>query len=497
MMHGVRSREIIVARRANRTGGLRVAAAAAVLLAGLAGCKSESAPEVRTLTKDSGDNQSGTVGQVLQVQPRVKVTGDGGKAITGATVTFEVTSGGGSVTPASATTNDNGFAAATWTLGQQAGASQELKVTLQGQTGTGSTVTFTASAGAGPVAALAKNAGDAQTGTVGMAVATPPRVKATDAFGNGVAGVTVTFSIASGGGTITTAAPVSNSDGLAAVAAWILGQAAGPNSLQASVGGSGITGNPATFTATANAGPPTNIAAVEGNNQNGIAGRAVTVKPKVQLKDQYGNATASVPVQFAVTAGGGSVTGGSQSTAADGTAAVGGWTLGSTGVNQLAATGTGNGITGNPVVFTANAAALFNATKWVGQWNGSWVNSTFGSTGTSALTIAVDSVAKTVTLTFSSTGNALGHPGGAPQQSKLTTYDDTGIQATASVQVYGDVTFAIDGDGKISMSGKNIGNGIECWEAEGTITQTQVILDFTVYFLDGSEASGRTTLNRQ
>jgi hypothetical protein len=74
----------------------------------------------------------------------------------------------------------------------------------------------------------------------------------------------------------------------------------------------------------------------------------------VVVKDAKGQPVAQVAVTFAVTAGGGSVTGGAVTTGADGVAAAGGWTLGTqTGVNTL--TATVSGLT--PVTFTVTGVA--------------------------------------------------------------------------------------------------------------------------------------------
>lgn len=60
---------------------------------------------------------------------------------------------------------------------------------------------------------------------------------------------------------------------------------------------------------------------------------------------------------FTVGSGGGSITGGEATTDPNGVARVGSWTLGSAGTNTLIATVAGEGITGNPVTFTATATA--------------------------------------------------------------------------------------------------------------------------------------------
>ncbi len=76
----------------------------------------------RTLVLIAGDGQTGVVGNALAVTPTVLVHDAAGNPIAGATVTFAVTSGGGSVNPATTATLANGQATAAWTLGTTAGA---------------------------------------------------------------------------------------------------------------------------------------------------------------------------------------------------------------------------------------------------------------------------------------------------------------------------------------------------------------------------------------
>jgi hypothetical protein len=66
----------------------------------------------------------------------------------------------------------------------------------------------------GPASALVKLSGDVQLGEAGTAAFLPPIAKVTDAFGNAIAGVGVTFSVVSGGGSVS--GPVtSGADGTA------------------------------------------------------------------------------------------------------------------------------------------------------------------------------------------------------------------------------------------------------------------------------------------
>jgi Big-like domain-containing protein len=67
-------------------------------------------------------------------------------------------------------------------------------------------------------------------------------------------------------------------------------------------------------------------------------GTQVTQLPSVLVSDASGNPVAGAPVTFTVTSGGGTVTGGTETTNSSGIATVGSWTLGTgTGANTLAA----------------------------------------------------------------------------------------------------------------------------------------------------------------
>jgi hypothetical protein len=217
-------------------------------------------------------------------------------------------------------------------------------------------VVFTAVADPGRAVSMVANSATSQTGTAGAVVADPPSVVVRDLAGNPVSGVAVTFAVTAGGGTIVGSPAITNAAGVATVTSWTLGGATGTNTVVASA-----TGLPTvSFTATAGAGAPTNVVAIAGNNQAAIQGTAVATQPKVRVTDALGNRVSGVTVTFAVTAGGGSIAGATQVTDAAGEAAVGSWTLGTAAPNTLTATVSGTGITGNPVVFTAQAATAIS-----------------------------------------------------------------------------------------------------------------------------------------
>lgn len=219
--------------------------------AGLAACGS-SEPKVppkdvvpTTITPTSTDTLRGAVATQLAAPVVVTVKNKAGDPIDSAVVTFAVGSGGGTVGSASVRTDVSGQASTTWTLGNTVGV-QSVTATV----GTLPAVTFFAVATAQGASAIAKAAGDAQTAAAGATVPVAPSVKVTDKFGNPVSGVLTTFTVASGGGSVTGASANTDVNGIATVGSWRLGTTAGANTLTATA--SGVT--PITFTATGTAG---------------------------------------------------------------------------------------------------------------------------------------------------------------------------------------------------------------------------------------------------
>jgi hypothetical protein len=78
--------------------------------------------------------------------------------------------------------------------------------------------------------------GNGLIGTAGKAVAVLPSVRVVNSAGLTVQGAPVTFSIVSGGGTITGAEQLTGATGVATVGSWTLGAATGVNTLSARVG---------------------------------------------------------------------------------------------------------------------------------------------------------------------------------------------------------------------------------------------------------------------
>jgi hypothetical protein len=204
-----------------------------------------------SIVLNPGNSQTATVHTALNTPPSVIVKDSAGVPIEGISVTFVVTDGEGTVSPASVTTDNDGVATVTsWTLGTTAGLN-ELSVSAVDPVNGTTSLTITATGTAGPATQTIKVAGDnpQQSATVGTAVAIPPSVKVVDEFGNPVNGVTVIFS-ADGSGSVLLMTQNTGPDGIATVGGWTLGTVTAINHLTASAGAGSLS---VVFTAQATA----------------------------------------------------------------------------------------------------------------------------------------------------------------------------------------------------------------------------------------------------
>jgi plastocyanin len=344
---------------------------------------------------------AGTAGQVIAPAVQVSVQDVSGNLVSSAenTVTLALGVNPSGATLSGTTTANAAGGVATFSdlRMSKPGTNYTLSASASGLTGATSTA-FDVAPAPGVAATIAPVAGDGQTATVGQAVATNPSVKVTDGLGNPVANVGVTFSAAPGA-TVTGAEQTTDAAGVATVGQWTLGTVAGTSTLFAT--SSGLDGSPVTFTAEATAGPATTLVVNFGEDQKASPGSPVAEPPSVIATDSYGNPVAGVSVTFAVTSGGGSVTGPVQTTADNGAAFLEGWTLGpSVGPNTL--TATADGLAGSPITFTATAT-IFAATATVEVRNNYFRSAQNGSGSSGGLfggAPAVDTIAVGGTVTW-------------------------------------------------------------------------------------------------
>src|SRR5512134_3162036 len=134
------------------------------------------------------------------------------------------------------------------------------------------------------------------------------------------------------------------------------GLALGTHVATVAIAAPGATNSPQNVTVTLalGAGPAAEIAISAGGGQTAAVNTATAVTPAVIVRDAFGNPVAGTQVTFAVTAGGGSITGATPTSGPDGIALVGSWTMGTAaGPNVLTATAAG--LAGSPLTFTATA----------------------------------------------------------------------------------------------------------------------------------------------
>lgn len=298
------------------------------------------------LSKVSGDAQTALENSAVANPLRVKVADALGTGITGVTVTFTI-AGGGTLNDSSVATGANGEAQVTWTLGAS-GQAQSVTAAVAGLT----SVVFTATASSSAPAAIVKVSGDAQTGVESAALPNPIKVKVTNGLGAAMSGVSVAFA-AQNGGSVSAAAVNTNAAGEAQVT-WTLGAGTGGQTATATV--TGLT--PVTFTATAQSATLYTIEKFAGDAQTALVSNPTNIRPAVRVTNAAAQPVSGVNVTFAITGGGGSISGSTTiATNASGIAQVENWVVGaSAGANTMTATGTGT-FSGSPTVtFTSTAA---------------------------------------------------------------------------------------------------------------------------------------------
>ena len=142
--------------------------------------------------------------------------------------------------------------------------------------------------------AIAAHAGATQSAYVNSAVGTAPAVRITARDGAGVAGITVTFNVLSGGGIVTDAVRTTDTNGVATAGRWTLGPAAGTQKVVTRTSGLPEI----TFTAEAQPAPGSGVMAraTGSSDQTAEAGTAVPVAPAVRLLRTDGSPHSGVTV---------------------------------------------------------------------------------------------------------------------------------------------------------------------------------------------------------
>ncbi|HEX6041452.1 Ig-like domain-containing protein [Longimicrobium sp.] len=278
----------------------------------------------------SGDGQSGVAGAELPQELAVGAVDAGGNALPGMAVQFVVVSGGGRVTPQTATSDAQGWARVRWTLGTVAADSQVVEARREGLP----PVRLRASVRPDVPATLSVTAGNGASGAVGAALDSLA-VTVKDRHGNPIVGLPVTWAVATGGGSVSPAQTVTGAGGVSKTQ-WTLGlrvdSAQGVVVRVAGLDSVAFTANAVT------AGVPLQLAKRGGDGQRGPAGSVLLDSLGVVLRMPDGRPVQGAVVNWSVPAAAGTVTPAVSRTDANGAASAV-WRLGtSPGLVQATAT---------------------------------------------------------------------------------------------------------------------------------------------------------------
>ena len=253
----------------------------------------------------SGNGQTGTVGQPLGAPLVVLVTDPENRPVAGVEVAF-IAPVGAELTPNDTVlTGSDGRATVRYTLATVSGE-QTIEARAKPVVPSSSlNTTFSQTAEPEVATQLIMATGDDQTAEVQTALEDSLAVKAVDRFGNGVAGIEVTWQAADGA--VSPSTVVTGADGRAATQRT-LGQRTGLYRTSATAE---LQGSPISFEATGIAPPSPQLVLVTQPSPNASAGVPFGRQPVLQLQDAVGAplARADVNVTVQIASGGGSLGG--------------------------------------------------------------------------------------------------------------------------------------------------------------------------------------------
>ncbi len=289
---------------------LRSAVVVCLTLLALPACGGDlvlpSAGEPSLIEVVDGNNQVDTVGRPLPVPLVVRVTDPEGRPVEAVEVVFVVPEGGALAPNDTVFTGPDGLAEVLYTLPTASGQ-QTIQASARPVVPTPSlTTTFSVTAEPEQAVTLMLLAGDSLEAEVQTALPESLAVRALDRFGNGVPGVSISWSASEG--SVSPEVVITGADGRAA-AQRTLGSR--PGVYRTSAEAPGLEGSPVVFEATGNAPPSPQVVLVTEPSATVRAGVAFEQQPVLQLQDAMGAplAQADVPVTVQIAEGGGSLGG--------------------------------------------------------------------------------------------------------------------------------------------------------------------------------------------
>lgn len=177
-----------------------------------------------------GNDQADTIEATLPIPLRVRVIDARGRGIAGVGVTWNPVTAAGSVAPVASQTDASGQAQGLWTLGATAG--EHFVSAAAGS----AVAVFRATVRPGSPTAAQDLRPGGDSALYGALLPWPRLIRVVDRRGNPISGVTVHWSVTSGGGQLTPTSLQTDAAGRTS-AAWRMGNVPGPNTAAVTVAG--------------------------------------------------------------------------------------------------------------------------------------------------------------------------------------------------------------------------------------------------------------------
>jgi hypothetical protein len=241
----------------------------------------------------------GTVNSPVSPAPSVVVRDEAGNGVPGVSVTF-TPNRNGSVSPETATTNEQGIAQVSWTLGSTANVQYTLTARIESSAIP--TVRFSAMARAGAAGRLRVEVEPSSPTQSGTPFAQQPAIQVVDQAGNPTpqGGLTVTAAVSAGPtGVLQNASAITDAAGRAVFSGLTLTGIVGNYAISFSAPGlTGVTSDPITLTV----GPAARLAFTVVPSTLARSRMPLVIQPVLQIQDASGNPVAQAGTQVVASA---------------------------------------------------------------------------------------------------------------------------------------------------------------------------------------------------
>jgi Bacterial Ig-like domain (group 1) len=246
-------------------------------------------PVPTSLTLLGGDGQRAPAGRRVAQMVSVQVVSRSGRPVEGVPVRFVLEGGAGSTEPAIDSSNAQGIAKATWTLGPAAGR-HSISITADG---VASPTVVTAEAEPVPANTRLAMVSEQLVGPAGGVLPEPAVVRVTDSSGVALANVPVSWSADDGGSVV---AAESRTDSLGETRArWTLGPKSGAQRAYVQAGSARAMPR-FVVKATALAGRATTAALVDAAKREGQVGKVLQPPVEIRVLDKAKNPVPGVAI---------------------------------------------------------------------------------------------------------------------------------------------------------------------------------------------------------